>query len=268
MEFKVEKRANPNQNEYANDDIDIAYDFSKKAIKEFGVFIKSIAIFGSTVRVETKQHNDIDMLVIVDDLSVVMSPELVETYRVIMERIIANSSKKLHVTTLRMTNFWDYVRKGDPIGLNILRDGVALYDTNLFEPLRILLREGKISPSQETINVYMNKASASLFSSRNHILQATLDLYWAVIDISHAALMQEGVMPTSPSHVSVKLAETFCNKKHGLEKHYPQMMEKFYKLSRAIIHNELTHVSGADFEIYLKDAKIYTDRMKRFIKIK
>lgn len=264
MEFGINHKDNPNKDKYKKNDIDVAYDFSKKTIKEFGSFIKSVVLFGSTVRNQQKS-NDIDILIIVDDVSVTLTSELVETYRVILEKLIVDSSRKLHVTTLKMTNFWDYVRRGDPLGLNILRDGVALYDLSLFEPLRILLAEGKVAPSIETSHIYLNKAMGSMFNSRNHILHATLDLYWGVIDISHAVLMQHGVMPATPALVADKMNEVLV-KKGKLESKYIATMKKFYALSRSIIHNEKSLITGVEYEHYFKEAQTFIDRIKKLIK--
>jgi uncharacterized protein (UPF0332 family)/predicted nucleotidyltransferase len=264
LEFKIESKENPNKDMYEKEDIDIAYSFSKKVVKEFGTFVKTIVIFGSVVRQE-QNVNDIDILIVVDDVSIVLSDEIIESYRIVIQKIIAESSKKLHVTTLKMSNFWDYIRKGDPIGLNILRDGVALYDTGLFEPLRILLAQGRIAPSTETINVYLNKSMGSLFNSRNNILHATLNLYWAMIDMSHAALMSENILPVTPTHVSDKLEEVFVKSKK-LESKYPKTMKKFYLLSKEIIHNKKTLITGSEYENLYKEAELYVERIKKLIK--
>lgn len=263
MEFKIQKKSNPNKDKYRKDDIDLAYEFSKKAIQEFGSFIKCIALFGSAVKGQSS--HDIDILVVVDDVSIVLTAEMVEAYRVVIEKIISETSKKLHVTTLKLTNFWDYIRKGDPIGLNILRQGVALYDTSIFEPLRILLSQGKIMPSAETVNFYANKSAGSMFNSRNHLVRATLDLYWAVIDISHAALMHHGVMAPSPVAVADHMHHVFV-KNRKLERRYPPIMSKFYKLSKAIINNDINHVSGKQYDQYQREARLYIDRVKKLIR--
>ncbi|MCB9359456.1 nucleotidyltransferase domain-containing protein [Candidatus Woesearchaeota archaeon] len=264
MEFKIEHKSNPNKDKYQKDDIDIAYDFSKKIVKEFGSFIKSVVLFGSTARQLEKSH-DIDILVVVDDVTITISPEVVEAYRVILEKMIRNTSKKLHVTTLKMSNFWDYIRKGDPLGINILRDGVALYDISLFEPLRILLAQGRVAPSKETINIYINKSMGSMLNSKNHILHAVLDLYWGVIDISHAALMTHHITPETPSHVADRLDLVFV-KKGKLEARYVKTMKKFYSLSKSIIHNEISLITGTEYDQYYKEAQGYIERLKKLIK--
>jgi len=101
-----------------------------------------------------------------------------------------------------MTSFWEYIRNGDPIAINILRDGVALIDTGFFEPLQVLLRRGRIRPTQESIWLYFIRAPNTLHNSKWHILQATLDIYWACVDACHAALMKIGETPPTPEHVA------------------------------------------------------------------
>ncbi len=70
---------------------------------------------------------------------IILTPEFVETYRIIVEKLALKHSKRLHITTLKLTNFWEYMRVGDPIGLNILRTSLPLYDVGFFEPLQQLL---------------------------------------------------------------------------------------------------------------------------------
>jgi len=263
MEFRIDKIANPNVVKYKKNDLDLAYDFAKKIYKEFGDFIKAIVLFGSTAR--KKVHTgDVDILIIIDDITIKLTAEIVEAYRIITEKTIIKISKRLHVTTLKLTSFWEYMRAGDPIGINILRDGIALIDTGFFDPLQALLRQGRIRPSQESIWTYFSRAPSTLYNSKWHLLQATLDLYWAIIDSSHAALMKLGEIPPSPSHVADLLEEKMVRKKL-LEKKYVNTMRNFYKLSRMILHREIKEIKGIEFDRYFKEAQEYIERIKKFI---
>ncbi len=263
MDFKIEKRHNPNYHRYKKDELDIAFEFSKRIYKEFGQFIKAIVLFGSAARKE-RNVGDIDVLIVIDDVSVYIGEEMVEAYRIITEKTRGKISERLHITTLRLTNFWEYVKNGDPISVNILRDGVPLIDTGFFEPLQALLRDGRIRPTAESVWAYFSRAPATLENSKWHILQATLDLYWAVIDSSHAALMKLGEIPPSPDHVADLLEEKMV-KKGLLEKRYIDTMRNFYKLSRMILHREIKEISGAEFDSYLKQAIAYVERMRHAI---
>jgi len=251
---------------YPKEDIDIVYKFSKEVKKELGTILKGIILFGSTARhVGTnKKSNDIDILLVIDDVSVKMTPELVQTYRILLEKLVIKVSKKLHITSLKFTNFWEYVRAGDPIAVNMLRDGVAIYDTGFFEPLQLLLYQGRIRPSPESIQNYLMMAPQTLQNSRGHIVQGTLDLYWAVIDGAHAALMYVGEVPPSPSHVA-DLMEQKLVKPGLMDKKHLHTMRMFYNLGKSIMHGQLHDLTGDQYDAYYKEAYDFVMAVKKFI---
>ncbi|KYK27106.1 hypothetical protein AYK26_00200 [Euryarchaeota archaeon SM23-78] len=265
MEFDIQKRRKQVSESYSKEVINIAYDFSKKVYQEFAKFIKAIVLFGSTARKKQESKGDVDLLVIVDDVSIIIDREFVQAYRLIINKIIADvSPKKLHVTTLKFTSFWEYVRAGDPVAINILRDGVPIIDSGFFEPLQILLFQGRIRPSSESMWNYFNKAPITLHNSKWHIKQAVLDLYWAVIDAAHAALMKLNEVPPSPSHVADMLDEKMV-KRGLLQEKYANTMKKFYHVSRIILHGQIAEISGSQYDEYFEQAKEFVDEMQRFM---
>ena len=76
--------------------------------------------------------------------------------------------------------------------------------------------------------------------------------------------MKLGEIPPTPSHVSDLLYEKMV-KEDLLEKKYSKMMDNFYRLAKKIGHQELTEVRGKDYDVYLRDAQDFVDRMKQFI---
>lgn len=264
MKFDLPKRDHPNLEKYDRNDVDISYRFANEVYKEMGGLIRGVIIFGSAARKNTTAKSDIDILVIIDDLMISLSPEVVEAYRVIINKTIVKVSTRLHITTLRFTSFWEYIRNGDPVGINILRDGVALIDSGFFEPLQSLLKKGKIRPTSESIWTYYVRAPNTLHNSKWHILQATLDLYWAVIDAAHAALMKHGEIPPTPEHVADLLEEKLVKKKL-LEHKYVAIMRHFYKVMKMIVHREIKEIKGEDYDNYFKAAEEFVNRMRDFI---
>ncbi|MFH1174931.1 MAG: nucleotidyltransferase domain-containing protein [archaeon] len=262
MNFRIDKVHLSNS--FSENDIHIATSFAKEIKKEMHQLIKEVILFGSTAR-RKEHHGDIDVLVIIDDVSLNFTEELVQTYRIILYKIVSKISKHLHVTSMKLTSFWEYVRAGDPVAINILRDGVALIDVGFFDPLKLLLLQGRIRPSKEAIFSYYSRAPITLTNSKWHILQATLDLYWAVIDSAHAALMTIGEVPASPAHVHDLLNEKLV-RAGLLQKKYAFVMKNFYDLSKAITHNEITDISGEQYEHYLAEAKDFVSRMEEFVK--
>ncbi len=263
MEFKVPKQKQQNLEKYSEEAKDLAYAFSKRLVKEVRSFVKAIVLFGSVARQRQKSH-DIDVLVIIDDLDVQLTQELVQGYRVILRKIVGEVSEKLHITTMRYTSFWEYIRAGDPVGVNILRDGVPLLDTGFFLPLQRLLYTGRIRPSAESIWTYYARAPQTVENARWHVLQGAVDLYWAVIDASHAALMRLGEVPPSPEHVPDLLREKLV-KAGLLDKKYPGICREFYQLMKHITHRDLKALSGEQFDHYLRLAEDYITAMRAIV---
>ncbi|MBI2651296.1 nucleotidyltransferase domain-containing protein [Candidatus Woesearchaeota archaeon] len=264
MKFDLPRKEHPNLEKYERHDVDTAYRFANEIYKEMGALIRAVVIFGSTARKKTTAKSDIDVLVVIDDLTISLTPEVVEAYRVIVNKSIVQVSTRLHITTLRFTSFWEYIRNGDPIGINILRDGVALIDSGFFEPLQALLKKGKIRPTSESIWTYYVRAPNTLHNSKWHLLQATLDLYWAVIDAAHAALMKHGEVPPTPEHVADLLEEKLV-RKNLLEHKYVMIMRNFYKLMKMITHQEIDQIKGEEYDRYFEAADDFVKKMREFI---
>lgn len=264
MKFDIPKKEHPNLEKYNREDIDAAYRFANELYKELGSMLRAVVIFGSTARHTQQRSSDLDILVILDDILMSMTPEVLEAYRIIVQRIIVRVSTKIHVTTLRFTAFWDYVRNGDPVSVNILRDGVAVIDSGFFDPLQALLKRGRIRPTKESIWTYYARAPNTLHNSKWHIMQGTMDLYWAVIDAAHAALMKVGEIPPTPEHISYMMDKALVKKKL-LEPHYAKTMQMFYKLMKMITRAQIREISGKQFDHYFKLADDFVRRMKKVI---
>ena len=262
MEFSVDKRGSgiciPDR------DLDIAKSFAGRVYKEFGKFISGIILFGSVTDASRDQKGDIDILIIIDDVHIVLAPEIMETYKIIVEKAILDISRKIHVQTMKLTSFWEYVRSGDPVAVNILRSGIALIDTGFFDPLQLLLYQGRIRPSRESIYTYFNMSFASFNSAERHLFAAMLDLYWSAIDANHAALMRIGEVPPSPEFAAEMLREKMVKKGYLSSKH-ALFMNDLYFLSRRILHNEINKISGREYDKYKERTEEYIKEIKKFI---
>ncbi|MFH1850557.1 MAG: nucleotidyltransferase domain-containing protein [archaeon] len=267
MEFKIHQKKRPAQRQYNKDDLGIAYDFAKKLHRELKDILKAIVLFGASARNNPHSGGDIDVLVVIDDVTIVLTPEVTEAYRIITEKLVVSTSKKLHITTMRLTSFWEYVKVGDPVAINMLRDGVPLLDSGFFEPMQLLLYQGRIRPTVESIWTYFSKAPQSLSNAKWHILQGVIDLYWSVIDSAHAALMKLGEQPPSPQHVADLIEERMVKTKI-IHKKYATTMRNFFKISKMILHREVKEISGEEFDRYYVEAHDFVKVMQTFIQKK
>ena len=265
MKFPIKKRVNKNISNFLNEDLDIARSFAKAMHQEFGTFISCMVLFGSATKNVVNPKRDIDILIVLDDTRVQFTQELVQTYRIILEKMIAKTDpKRLHIQSMKLTSFWEYARAGDPVAINILRSGVALIDTNIFDPLQALLDQGRIRPTKESIWTYYTLAPASLQRSKQHLLTAAVDLYWSAIDSAHAALMSVGEIPPSPDHVADLLQEKLSSP-HHISRSSINTMRELYKLFKGIVHRDIKSISGKDYDKYRVKAEAFVKEMKSFI---
>ncbi|MEM4756084.1 MAG: hypothetical protein QW594_03040 [Candidatus Woesearchaeota archaeon] len=266
MEFKIKTFA-PGYYHYSEDEISIAYKFSKEALKEFGKFVKSVVIFGSLAKqhaLAKKKTGDIDILLIVDDVSVIVTQELLQTYDLLCAKISHQVSPRIHLTTLPFTSFWEFARAGDPLVINILRDGMPLFDTGFFSPLQKLLYQGRIRPTEESIWAYYSRSPKDLASAKGHLLQACIDLYWACINAAHAALMRLGEIPPSPDHVADMLENKLVRTKL-LDKQYVHTFKILYKLQKMIVHREIEEITGQQYDTYYREAEQFVKAMEKIV---
>ena len=129
MKINIDWKVNPNLELYRRVDINLAYSFTKDCMKEFGKMLKAVVLFGSSARKTKTPESDLDILIVVDDLSMNFTEELTEAYRLVVQKLIVKHSTRIHVTTLRFSSMWEYIRNGDPIAINILRDGIFILAT-------------------------------------------------------------------------------------------------------------------------------------------
>ena len=242
-------------------DQDIAYDFSLKVYKRFKDIIKSIVLFGGVAKERLKKRSDIDLVIIIDDCTVQWDQELIAWYREELGKLINEQSykDKLHINTVTLSVFWEEVRAGEPITINVLRYGRALIDFGgFFEPLKVLLAKGKIRPTPEAIFVTLKRAPMHVMKTRLNILNAVEGLYWGMVDSAHAALMAAGQLPPSPEHVADLLNFVFVKEKR-LDKKYVQWYEEVRKLAHEITHGNIKGIDG-------KDVDDHIDKCNNFIK--
>ena len=95
-------------------------------------------------------------------------------------------------------------------------------------------------------------------------MQATVDLYWAVVDAAHAVLMKLGEIPPSPEHVSDMLRVNL-DRLPGIEQDHADTMQKFYEIAKGIESRKIHGISGIEYEGYLKEAADFVEAMRNFI---
>ncbi|MDO8528468.1 MAG: nucleotidyltransferase domain-containing protein [Nanoarchaeota archaeon] len=242
-------------------EIDIAMDFATKAYKKFDRMVKSIVLFGSIVKQTNVPGSDIDIVIIVDDASIKWDQNLIAWYREELANIMKASpyKRELHINTIKLSTWWEDLVRGDPVVINIIRNGEPIIDTaGFFTPFKYLLAEGKIRATPEAVYNCIQRAPLHFARSKSAELNSIEGLYWAMVDSSHAALMMSGLTPASPEHIPGDLKETFVDK-GKLNMKYVIWYRDLLMLHKQISHGETRDLKGVQIDMW-------QDRTEDFMK--
>jgi len=229
---------------------EIAMDFATKAYQTFNKIIKSVVLFGSSVKQNMTAGSDIDIILILDDVAILWDQELIAWYREELDKLLRKNpyQKDLHINTIKLSTWWEDLMRGDPVVINVLRYGESMIDFGgFFEPLKFLLLNGKIKSTPEAVYNCLQRAPTHFLRSRAAELNAIEGLYWCMVDSAHAALISSGISPASPEHIPADLKEVFVDKKR-LSMKYIVWYRDLFMLHKGISHGEITELKGVEID--------------------
>lgn len=247
---------------------DIARDFAVKVYKKFDKIIKAIVLFGSTVKQTKVAGSDIDIIIIIDDVSLRWDQELVAWYREELDKILkANPYQQdLHINTIKLSTWWQDLMRGDAVVLNILRNSHTLIDAaGFFDPLKYLLIQGKIRPTPEAIYSALQRAPMHIMRSKAAELASIEGLFWAMVDSAHAALIAANVPPASPEHISSDLKEAFVDT-GKLKMKYVSWYRDLLILHKKIMHKHITDLKGVVIDEWQEKAEEFLKVMVSLVR--
>jgi len=268
----IKRTSNKNKRDTAStmnivNEKEIAMDFAKKVYIKFDKIIKSIILFGSSVKDTAKKSSDIDIIILIDDASIKWDEELKAWYREELGKIVrANPYKKgLHINTVRLTTWWLDLLQGDPVVMNVIRYGESLIDfAGFFHPMKALLASGKIKPTPEAIYTLLQRAPLHLGRSRLSLLGSIEGIYWAMVDSAHAALIAAKEVPPSPEHIALALKKAFVDTKM-LKMRYVVWYRDLHILHKNIVHGETKEIKPSSIEGWHDRADEFLRRMAELV---
>jgi len=250
------------------DDREIAYDFAVRVYERFNKLVKSIILFGSSAKKTSSSQSDIDIIIIIDDCSIQWDEELIAWYREELRKLISivRYKKALHINTVKLSSWWADLIRGDPIVINVIRYGEALVDFGgFFNPLKVLLYQGKIKSSPEAIYTALQRAPIHIARSRSSMLNSIEAMYWAMVDSAHAALIASGKLPPSPEHIPEMLKKQFVDSKL-LSQKYVVWYRDLYILAHKILHGIVKEIKGKEIELWQKRTEEFVSVMVKLVK--
>ncbi len=247
---------------------EVATDFATKVYKRFDKIVKSIILFGSVAKKTSSKGSDIDIIIIIDDVSIKWDQELIAWYREELDKIMTANpyNQSLHINTIKLSTWWEDLLRGDPILINILRYGEAIIDmAGFFNPIKYLLITGKIHSTPEAIYNCLQRAPQHLSRSKSAELGAIDGLYWAMVDSAHAALIAAQVSPASPEHIPIDLRETFVNP-GKLDMKYATWYRDLLILHKSIVHGEVHDLKGVEIDMWQERTEDFIKTMAELVR--
>jgi uncharacterized protein (UPF0332 family)/predicted nucleotidyltransferase len=246
--------------------IDILKRFTKEVLKKYGPLVRSVVLFGSTAREEWKGKSDIDVFVIMDDTRQKITPSLKENMDIELVKIAKGIHSQLSVQQpYLLTEFWNMVRLGHPIVFNFIREGVPVYDKDIFLPIKRLLQMGEIKPSKEAVEKYIERAPKRIKRVENaKIYMVVEDCYYAMLESAQAVLMFLGETPPRPSDAGDALKRTLVKMKL-LEPKYADWLIRIIEVRKDVEHRKKQNMAGADLDDWIRKTKQFVKRMQQLI---
>ncbi|MBL7206083.1 MAG: nucleotidyltransferase domain-containing protein [Candidatus Aenigmarchaeota archaeon] len=243
--------------------IEILKKFTKEAIKKYGSVIRSIVLFGSTARAEFKGESDIDIFVIIDDTKQKMTPELKERIEFGLDDIAKGTHKLLSMQQpYTLTEFWRLVRMGHPIVFNFIREGVPIYDKDIFLPIKRLLQMGEIRPSEEAVEKFIERGPKRIKRVESAKMYMVVeDCYYAMLESAQAVLMFMGKYPPRPNETPSVLRKTVVKMKL-LDETFVKYLEDVIEIRKKVEHKKLKEMSGNDVDEWIEKTKKFVKKMK------
>jgi len=245
----------------------IAMDFAVKVYKKFDKMVKSVVLFGSSTKQTSTSGSDIDIIIIIDDVTINWDQELIAWYRTELDKILKTNpyQKSLHINTIKLSTWWRDLMRGDPVVLNVLRYGEVMIDiAGFFEPLKYLLIKGDIKSTPEAIYTCLQRAPAHISRSRAAGLSAIEGLHWSMVDSAHAALIAVDVLPPSPEHIPVDLKEHFADT-GKLKMKYIIWYRDLLMIHKGILHGKIKSLKGIEIDAWQDRAEEFLEVMAKLV---
>ena len=246
--------------------IDILKKFTKEALKKYGSLIRSIVLFGSTAREEWRGESDIDVFVIVDDTRQRISPGMRDSIEDNLVDIASKINKQLSLQQpYLLTEFWAMVREGHPIIFNFIREGIPVYDKDIFLPIKRLLQMGEIKPSKEAVEKYIERGPKRIKRvEETKMYMVVEDLYYGMLESAQAVLMFLGKNPPRPGDAPNALRSSLL--KMGLIKEDEvKPLEDIILVRKEVEHKRINDISGADLDMWIEKSKKFVKLMQNMI---
>lgn len=241
--------------------------FAKELRDKLGDKVMCIVIWGSVAREEHTEKSDTDVFIVLDDtkLEEDVPPDIKDRIRFKIMELAQSIDKRITLQYFAfLTEFWDDLRHGEPLVIEVLRWGIPVYDVGIFSPAKRLLQRGKIASTREAISRRLSLALAELKSVQGKIISAPHYLEQAMANAGQAPIMLMGRYPPGKEKVGEVLEEMFVKNKL-LEKEYVDIARNIHEFKSKAERGEIK-VTGKSLDSYIKKTDKFIKRMYELVR--
>jgi predicted nucleotidyltransferase len=244
-----------------------AQEFSDKLLDKLGDKVKVVAVWGSVAKGEHGHDSDIDTLVVLDDTK--LQKDVPDDAKKKIRKKVTDLAKETddRITIQYfpfLTEFWDSLRKGEPLAIEAVRNGEPVYDTGIFMPAKRLLERGKISGTQESVKKRL-KLGAAGYKKAEKTMKSSLPhkLEQAMANAGQAPIMLSGANPPPKEKVPEKLEEMFVEK-DMLEEEFVEIAEELHDFGNLGEKNP-EEVTGEKLDEMMDKTDDFVRRMHKLV---
>ncbi len=242
-------------------------EFSDKLLEKLGDKVKCVAVYGSVPEARHTHESDIDTFIVLDDtkLEEDVPSEAKDKIRKKVTKLAKETDERITIQYFTfLTEFWDSIRKGEPLIVAVLRKGEPVYDVGIFMPAKRMLQRGKIISSQEAVEKRLKMAALGYKKAEQSFKQSIPHkLEQAVANAGQAPIMYIGKTPPNKEDVGKTLKKLFVENE-SLEEKYVEIADKVHDFNdKAEKHPE--EITAEEVEKHLEMTDDFIRRMHKLV---
>ena len=242
-------------------------EFADLLKEKLGDKVMCVAVYGSVPEGRHTHESDIDTFVVLDDtkLDKDVPDEAKDKIRKKVTKLAKETDDRITIQYFSfLTDFWDSIRKGEPLIIGVLRKGEPVYDVGVFMPAKRMLERGKISSSEEAVKKRLKMAAAGYKKSDKKMRQSIPhNLEQAIANAGQAPIMYINKTPPNKEDVGKALRELFVEQ-DLLEEEYADIAEQIHEFgNKGEKHPE--DVTAEEVEEHLELTDKFIRRMHKLV---
>ncbi|NQU78983.1 hypothetical protein HQ545_04405 [Candidatus Woesearchaeota archaeon] len=219
----------------------------------------------ASILVHRPDGDKLEMMFIIDDFNNVVFAQQAAEVKIFAAGIAYDNSLSVQSDSMIASDVWKSFKNRDDKIMDVFRNSYSIHDNGFFLPLQDLLVKGKVRPSKESVNIYFLKADRSMKTANQNVGRAVIDLYWAVTDAAHAAVMVAGMTPPSPNDLA-KIVKDELVRRNLVHSRCAKIVENIHDTAKRIMHREVFEISGREYDAYLSDVDFFLKEIDAFVR--